>query len=67
MDFSPCSEYGVAYAAAFARKLGASVHLVHIIETDYLDHGALYGQKVLLNMADVEGLSSWSLQGFQEA
>lgn len=61
-DFSPCSDYGVAYAASLSRRLGASVHLFHIIETDYLDHGALYGQTALLNMAEVEESAVRSLE-----
>ena len=39
-DFSESAARGVTYAAALARRLGASLHLVHVIEAEALAHGA---------------------------
>lgn len=38
-DFSDSAARGVTYAAALARRLGASLHLVHVIEAQALAHG----------------------------
>ena len=38
-DFSESAARGVTYAAALARRLGASLHLVHVIEAEALAHG----------------------------
>jgi universal stress protein A len=37
-DFSESAGRGATYAAALARRLGASLHLVHVIEADALAH-----------------------------
>ena len=39
-DFSPCSQRAVEYAAALARKLGAAVHLVHVLEEPFTTKAA---------------------------
>jgi nucleotide-binding universal stress UspA family protein len=39
-DFSESAARGVTYGAALARRLGASLHLVHVIEAEALAHGA---------------------------
>ena len=43
-DFSPRADQAVAYAAALATTLGASIHLVHVIEDPFVAGGewALY-------------------------
>ena len=40
-DFSEFAERGTTYAAALARRLGASLHFVHVIEADALAHGPI--------------------------
>jgi len=39
IDFSPASERAARYAASLARRLGASVHLVHVLEPAALVKG----------------------------
>ena len=40
IDFSPSSERAANYAAAFARRVGASLHLIHALEPPTLMRGA---------------------------
>ncbi len=37
VDFSEASERAAAYAAALARRLGASIHLIHVVESSPLN------------------------------
>jgi universal stress protein A len=37
IDFSEASERAAAYAAALARRLGASIHLIHVVESSPLN------------------------------
>jgi nucleotide-binding universal stress UspA family protein len=39
IDFSVPSERAAGYAATLARSLGASVHLVHVLEEPFMTHG----------------------------
>jgi universal stress protein A len=39
-DFSACSQRAIEYASALARKLGAAVHLVHVLEEPFTTKGA---------------------------
>jgi universal stress protein A len=41
-DFSESSERAVGYAAALARSLGASVHLMHVLEEPRMTRGPLH-------------------------
>jgi nucleotide-binding universal stress UspA family protein len=41
VDFSESSERAVSYAAALARRLGASLHLIHALEPPALTRGPL--------------------------
>lgn len=54
-DFSPCADYAVEYAAALAKRLGATVHLGHVVDTGYLTYAALYGQSLMVD-PDVESV-----------
>ena len=39
-DFSACSQRAVEYATTLARKLGAAVHLVHVLEEPFTTKGS---------------------------
>ena len=47
IDFSPSSEGAATYAAAFARRVGASLHLIHALEPSMLTRGALGSSEIL--------------------
>jgi nucleotide-binding universal stress UspA family protein len=55
-DFSPCARYAEDYTAALAKRLGAEVHVGHVVDTGYLTYTALYGQAIVVdaNVAGVE-------------
>jgi nucleotide-binding universal stress UspA family protein len=55
-DFSACAIYAENFAAALAKRLGAEIHVGHVVDTGYLTYAALYGQAIVIdpNVAGVE-------------
>ena len=60
-DFSPAAMAAVRYAAAWARRLGAELHVVNFVQPQEMTAGAGYGPGV-----DLEGLLDSARRGLRE-